>query len=178
MCSKSFDFDWWPWLVIHEQEMTLKEVKQEDSDFVQYNEYSDFESVGMMSTKWIRKKDLFHYEFNEHKEELLYHYCPLCCQRQEPKILKGDSEVYATYKNKKRLKLLPNSDRPKFYCPKHKEQELQIFESGMYDTDYEINLPEKQVVFKPYYKALKEVPFRGSLSQSQMTAKRILESRS
>lgn len=178
MCSKSFDSDFWawfPWLVLHQQEMTLKEVKQEDSDFVPRFPYDEFEPVGMQSTAWLSKNRLLHNELNEFKIELFHHYCPLCCQRQDPIILNEDVENYVNFLDKKRIKWTAKKDRILFNCLKHKDTVLEIRQSAMYDTDYEINLPEKEVVFKPYYKALKEVPFRGSLSPAQLAKKRSLE---
>lgn len=182
MCYKSFDGDllkalWpsFPWVVAHEQEMTLKEIKIEDSDFVAREPYDDEFEKGKIHSHWFNKKKLLHRELDEFKTELLHHYCSRCMQRQEPTISLTDSCLFAEFDQKKQ-RWFPLENRKQFYCPKHKEQLLEVRESGMYDSDYEILSVEKPIVFRPFYKTLKEAPYRGSLSPAQAEIKNKLES--
>jgi len=45
----------------------------------------------------------------------------------------------------------------------------------MYDTDYEFKTQEKSIIFRPFVKQLKEVPFRGRLSEEATKLKQELE---
>jgi hypothetical protein len=61
------------------------------------------------------------------------------------------------------------------YCPKHKEQELEIRKSGMFDTDYEPEVKEKELIFKPFMKKEIWSEFRGGLSIRQAEYKEFIE---
>lgn len=178
MCDKIMD-GWllkalwrnFPWIVIIEERMSLKEVKSLDSEFIIKDTGENFVALDR-EWKFYNKKKLLHKELDENKEELIHLYCNKCAQRQGEQIKKEDTEKWAK-KNKKGFWEPLNRDYG--YCPKHKKEKLIIRESGMYDTDYEFPIKEKDVIFKAYTKGIKEIPFKGILSSNQLKIKERLE---
>lgn len=179
---KSF-FPGFPWIVVREEELTPVDLKKmengsyrvqdengddEDEDFTEY-------SVKNSETFWFNKKALYHRELNDFKIELVHRFCPKCKARQGEQILKDKTYDFAIFDIRKdKYVLLEGVDLG--FCPKHKTQPLEIRESGLYDTRYEVvpNVPE--VVFRPFFKTLKEAPYRGVLTEEQLSQKRQLES--
>lgn len=100
---------------------------------------------------------LLHHELDDKKQELIHWYCPLCLQRQYKPIPKGD---------------VPKGVH---YCPKHKKTPLEVRETGLYDTDYEPDVPpvpelEWQAVV-PSPKGFTKIKYRGPLSVAQLSSK-------
>lgn len=182
MCQKNFNgkiinllFENFPWIVITEFDMTLKEIKAEESDYIINDHmYDDEFDTGNQKTHWYNRKKLLHLELDSFKEEYVHLYCDLCKKRQGTPIYKNQSDSYIYYeKNKWYIK--PDNELILTNCPKHKSEKLQIVRSGMFDSDYDINIVKKEIVFKPFYKALKEVPYKGVLTSSQLELKNKLE---
>lgn len=188
MCEKLWNSDMiknifpnFPWVVVQETELSLQEIKALDSGFIakNYSEDDDDDDMKFSSedskSYWFNKTKLMHRELNDLKKELIHWYCPICKQRQGELIPKNESEKYADFNEKKGWTqlLLKNELVPK--CPKHKNINLEIKESGIYDSYYEFEVIEKEVEFRPFYKAIKEVPFRGRLSERQLELKNKLE---
>jgi len=90
-----------------------------------------------LDNDWEKKtykiKDIVHHELDEYKTELIHRYCPKCKMRQGEMIKKEDTNIVADYNKEKEGWSL----RGKEFCPRHKDQELEIRESGLFDTDYE-----------------------------------------
>jgi len=90
-------------------------------------------------------KNLIHHELDDIKVELVHRYCKKCRSRQGEMILRADTDkVVETLKDSKgivkgyRLKV----DE---FCPKHKKQLLTVRESGVFDTDYEPEVLDRQL---------------------------------
>lgn len=172
--SGFFDFfsSAFPYVVCQGEEMTLKEIRLQDSDFIVSDDGDGLDSEKKFAL-WYSKKKLLHSELNPFKLEYIHLYCPLCCQRQGSPISVEDTEKYALYDKKRGFQALP--DLPPTFCPKHKDTPLSVRASGMYDTDYEIVSQEKPIIWRAFHRAPKEVPFRGALSPDQLAQKRSLE---
>lgn len=101
--------------------------------------------------KFISPKSLYRYDLDDFKLEYYHYYCPLCASRQlKPISIETDPFQLP----------IPN-------CPKHPNQPLQIRESAMYDTDYELPPSDSsEVIWKPFRKVKVErlVESRSSLS--------------
>lgn len=101
------------------------------------------EDVVMETKGEIKKyeiKEILHRELNEIKIELIHRYCPKCKSRQGEQILRKDTEKEA----EKIGEFEWISKKRGIMCPKHKETELIIRESAMFDTDYEPE-PNKEI---------------------------------
>jgi len=96
--------------------------------------------------------DILCHDLDDYKIELVHKYCPKCAARQGSQILKEDTEKICEWIDKQGWQL-----KIKEFCPKHKDTELEIRESGLYDTDY---IPQKIVKFKTF-KAIKLCPDCG-----------------
>lgn len=111
--------------------------------------------------KHYSREKLLHRELDDKKVELKYRYCKKCAGRQGEKI---DYEDKVNY-------LVPS------YCPKHKDELLEIRESGMYDTDYDIITKEKAVMFQamiPSPEGYTMIKYKGALSDKQIETKKKL----
>jgi len=187
MCEKLWNseltrrlFPNFPWIVVNETEMTLQEIKAEENGYTFKNNFDDEDDEWTMEsgsdkTIWFNKNEIMHRELNDLKKELVHWYCPKCKQRQGQVIKKEDSELYAEFDRKKGIKVKKIDDILIPSCPKHKCK-LEIKESGIYDSYYEFERIEKEIVFRPYYKAVKEMPYKGRLSAAQLELKNKLES--
>lgn len=91
------------------------------------------------------KKNLIRVDLDDYKIELVHKYCPKCASRQGTQILKEETDKICNW-DKKTGYTLKKPEK----CPKHKDIHLEIKESGMYDTDYEPEIKEKQVKFKAF----------------------------
>lgn len=101
------------------QDVTYQELKKMAAG---WENSMDSEFGGVGGDIRIKRYDinkLLHTELDDVKSELEHYRCNKCCGRQE----KGE------------------------FCPKHKEELLEIVKSGMYDTDYDIPIKEKEVRF-------------------------------
>jgi len=109
---------------------------------------------------------LIHRELEEQKEELIHTYCDKCMSRQGERIGKKQTESMAVFSLEKKEWEL----KEKRYCPKHKDNELIIKESGLYDTDYTPETDEIEVEFKafvPSPKGYRMIEEKGLLSDAQ-----------
>jgi len=93
-----------------------------------------------------KEEDLVRRDLNDLKVEIVHRYCPVCCARQGGIIKKEETEKYVDWDKKKGYYL-----KKKEYCPKHKTQELEIRETGLYDTDYEPETKQKDYTMAKVY---------------------------
>lgn len=117
-----------------------------------------------------RAQNLIHRELNDFKIELFHRYCPKCQARQGEQILKKDTTKVVRFDNKKGKIRLINKE----FCPKHKDIELEVKESGIYDTDFEPEVIEKEIEWVPMIdcpKGDRKIRYNGSLSQRQADLK-------
>lgn len=116
--------------------------------------------------------DIVRPDLDEYKEELVHRYCPQCRQRQGRQIKAEDTEKECRRGEKGEDEwVLINKE----YCPKHKEQELIIRKSGMYDTDYEPERKGKEVIWKPFIespKGYRMIEWKGYLTEKQEIEKK------
>lgn len=164
--------DNFPYIVCQGEEMTLQEIRRQDTDFMVYDDGEGFSSEGTF-TLWYSKRKLLHPELDAFKLEFIHLYCPRCCQRQGEPISLDDTEKYALYDKKKGF--VPKTDFSPPFCPKHRDTPLLLRGSSMYDTDYEIKSVEKPIIWRAFHRAPKEVPYKGTLSPDQLQQKRTLE---
>lgn len=163
-----------PWLCINEVEMSLRDVKLLDSEFIVHDDAEGF-SPSDSNRHFYSKKKLLHQELNGEKVEFIHMFCPACNQRQGRTI--PTLETYDFALQDERNNYIKRDDVDLGFCPKHKKVPLVLRESGMYDSDYELPISEKHVIFKPFAKVYKEAPFKGSLSADQIRQKRELENK-
>lgn len=100
-------------------------------------------------------KELIHYELDNIKEEHYHYYCPKCAGRQNPKIKSGTE-----------IKELPEKN-----CPKHQDTVMEIRDSTMYDTDYELELADKPITWQAMIDCpagYRKIPYKGMVSQAQI----------
>jgi len=163
-------------------ELTLQQLKRFDSGYVPYippqddEDYQD-EPEDDVEDSWTEKykiKKLYHPEFNKYKQEFFHFYCPLCESRQGEIIYAENTNKYLNYDSKKQRFTSLKADVEIPQCPKHYTQTLEIRPSTMYDSDYELKLPEKEIVWRPFTKMLKESIYKGALSDRQLNEKRRL----
>lgn len=167
-------------------ELTLQQLKRFDSGYVPYvppaddDDYQD-EPEDDVEDSWVETykiKKLYHPELNDYKQELYHFYCPYCESRQGDKIYKEHTGDFLNYDAKKKRYTTVRVDVELPKCPKHTEIDLEIRQSTMYDSDYELSLPEKPIVWRPFAKMLKETVYRGALTDRQIQQKRDLERQS
>jgi len=179
MCDREFDgflssvIPFFP-VVIRETPMSLKEIKLEEAGYIMRDDDVEEFSVGKSQSYWFRQKKLQHHELDNIKQELIHWHCSKCNQRHLNQIPANQTEVIAQ-KTRRGWVVRPDVEIPN--CPKHKNHPLEIKESAIYDTDYEFITVEKDVYFKPFTKALKEVPYRGRLTDTQLEYQKNLEQR-
>jgi len=102
--------------------------------------------------------ELIHHELDETKEELYHYYCDKSAGRQGEKISKT-SRI---------------DDILIQYCPKHQEEVLSIKESAIYDTEFELDLPEKKITWQALIdcpSGYRKIPFKGALSSNQIASR-------
>jgi len=135
------------------------------------------EDVALNNT-WERTnykiKNIIHPELDDIKKEIVHRYCPRCEMRQGEMILKKDTEKVCYYDNETKEWKLKKEE----FCPRHKEERLEVRLTGMFDTDYEPEVKEKQVIFKPFSKQEVFREFKGGLSVKQSEYKDFLEQKS
>lgn len=169
MCEKSgftnflrFFYKKCPYLFIKVHQMALNDIKLLDMPVYSENEdEKQFKSIETES-QIINTNKLVHNELDKYKVELIHGYCPVCRHRQGKQILKHQTPDYAV-KNKEGVwELLPQASLG--HCPKHKTQKLEVRATGMYDSHYEPEYREQDIVFKAFVKTEKLAPFKGALS--------------
>lgn len=135
--------------------------------------FGDIDIPSKLSDEWsnisYKLTDLYHDELNEYKAELVHFYCPECKSRQGQFIPIDDTFKYVREVGK-------NLYEPvyKYSCVKHRCP-LVVRKSLMYDSYYEPEVVEKEVIFKPFYKAERWTNYAGSLSPKQLELKKQLE---
>jgi len=143
------------------QDMTYQELKKMAAGWE--NSETDENGVGGdIRVVVYDEKKLIHEELDDKKVELKHWRCNKCNGRQE--IMKEEQRKELTSKE-----LIPaGSNR----CPKHwADQEMEEELSGMYDSDYDLPITEKEVIFIPYKKTEVMRPFKGALSDRQVQIK-------
>jgi len=137
---------------IREDYLTLQELKK------MANGWELGEDVAI-DAEWeivrYRRSELLHKELDEDKEELVHMYCSRCKSRQGEQIRKGEEErICSKIYDEKGIEIGWRLKEVR-YCPKHKEIELSIRETGMFDTDYEPE-PNGEVFKVVKYKMCKD----------------------
>lgn len=145
-------------------EMSLQKLKKMANGF-ELGE-NDFEK-GDISREYksYSLKQILREDLNEYKQELIHWYCPICKARQGEQIKKEDTDKIADYDQKKKT----YQAKTETFCPKHKEQKLELRKSGIYDTDYELPIKKQEIFVRAFTKKMieKEVLFTGSLTTQQ-----------
>lgn len=142
----------WPRISIDKTYLTVQQLKKMANGWELDGmlEHEDIDS----ERKHYNNKELLMKDLDEYKIELIHRYCPKCASRQGEQILKEDTEKIATYNVKTKSWDINQEE----YCPKHKEQKLEIRESGLYDTDY---IPEETEAPYKMFRAIKPCPDCG-----------------
>jgi len=91
------------------------------------------------------KKDLAHKELDPYKLEFYHYFCPQCYSRQYQDIPRGTEFKHIYYNKKNKPKLKINT-----FCPAHPLQRLELRVSSAYDSEYLVQFPQKDIVWKPY----------------------------
>jgi len=108
-------------------------------------------------------KKLLHKELDHLKIELVHKYCPECAGRQGEQILKENTFKEVFYNKKKKYYGLLTAE----FCPSHPDVFLEVKESGIYDSEYELTISDVQVEWRPYVPSPAghvRIPFKGALS--------------
>jgi len=148
-------------LVFNKQYLSFQELKKMAAGWELGEEIglnSEIEKVK------IPLNDLLHRELEKYKQEIVHRYCPKCKSRQGDQIKKEETDNYCSLLNGKWVLIEEE------YCPKHKDTLLEIKESGMFDTDYEPETVEKDIIFKPFVKSpegWRLIEYKGALSKRQ-----------
>jgi len=153
-------------------EMTYQELKKMA---VGFEIGEQLEAEGYFKTVNYKIKKILHKELNDLKRELVHRYCPKCESRQGDQIKSKDTFKIATRLEDKKESWKLKQDE---FCPFCKTVQLEIRESGIYDTDYEIPIREKKISWQAMTdspKGWKRIPFSGLLSDRQMKEKRNYE---
>lgn len=128
-----------------------------------------------LNSEWERKnyriKDIIHPELDSIKIEIVHRYCPRCAMRQGEQILAADTNKICRFDDTVKSWIL----KKKEFCPKHVDEPLEVRLSGMFDTDYEPETVEKELLFKPFVKKEIWSEYRGGLSVKQQDYKDFIE---
>jgi len=116
----------------------------------------------------LPKNMIIHQELNEYKIEIVHKYCPKCKMRQGTIIKKEETDEICFWNNKEKKWELNKKE----YCPKHPHTELEVRESGMYDTDYEPEQKEKEIIIKAFTKKEIWSEYKGWISEEQEKQKK------
>lgn len=123
--------------------MTYQEVKKEANGWELGEVIEERKGI---ETKKYGLKDILREDLNDYKIETIHRYCSKCKARQGEQIKKEDNEKIAEYNPKKDIWTL----KTKEFCPKHKDELLTLRKTGLYDTDYEIESIQKDIIIKKY----------------------------
>jgi len=158
-------------IMIRKTEMTYQGLKKMANGWEVNQTISSPEKSKL---KWYSVEKISHKELEEFKVEIVHRYCPKCAMRQGEQILKEDTASVCDYDTKKRRYTL----KFKEICPKHQDTQLEIRESGIYDTDHEPELKEKEITFQPMIDiqaGAMKVKYNGRMSKRQTEEKSRLE---
>jgi len=125
------------------------------------------EAQGEFQTINYPIRRLLHHELDDHKIELIHRYCPDCDGRQGKQIKRGEEKEVCHLEGKKGKETWALNERE--VCPDH-GTDLQIRESGIYDTDQEIEIKEVKGVWRYYVpspEGMIMVEYKGTLSENQ-----------
>lgn len=135
------------------QDMTYQELKKMSYGWEQYDSQGEIKLGGKPRKIRYESKKLEHKELNDNKVELRHLKCPKCASRQKNEMKDG-------------------------YCPKHRSERLITINSGIYDSDYDLPIKEKQITFYPMIDCpagYRKIPYKGALSERQAKHKAELE---
>jgi len=157
------------------QDMTYQELKK-----ISYGWENSLENEEQGVGGPIRKvayspKELIHTELTDRKKELWHYHCLKCAGRQVPMT---KEEINDKIKDG----LMTENDLNKHICPKHWrfKEEMEIRESGLYDSDYDIEIKEKDIILVPMIdspKGYRKIAYKGALSLKQLERKTEMEKR-
>lgn len=135
----------------------LDEPDPSDS-FSENIDFDDFEFEVKARNVSFSYKKLLHKELNAFKTEMFHYYCPDCCSRQLDPI------PYDVDPNTLKVET----------CPKHKNTILKIKPTGLFDTDYDIEVSTHDVEWRPFVPSPPghvKIPYRGPLSKEMLAVK-------
>jgi len=135
------------------QDVTYQELKKMAAGWENAEESESGIGVGGR-IRWKRYDiiKLEHEELNDNKLELEHWKCEKCNGRQED--LEKDG-----------------------YCPKHRKEKLIKIKSGIYDSDYDLPIKEKDISFVAMIDCpagWRKIPYKGALTKEQIEKKRII----
>jgi len=141
--------------------MTYQELKKAANGWeVADSETDDSRAVGGdIRLKRYNIKELVHSELDQFKVELYHYYCPKCAGRQG-QVIRKEVEYDEISKE--------------VYCQKHKEQLLEVKQSGLYDSDYDLPVKEREITYQAMIdspKGWRKIPYKGALSENQLKKK-------
>lgn len=139
------------------QTMTYQEIRKLTYGWENNIDNEETGIGGQLRTKNYNIDRLVHRELNDNKVELEHWYCEKCASRQ-------------------------NKLEDKDYCPKHGENfKLLSKESGIYDSEYDIEIKEKEITFIAMIdspRGYRKIPYKGALSRRQVdNLKKLQEAR-
>lgn len=135
------------------QDMTYQELKKMTYGWEQTNDQGEIIIGGPIRKIKYDTDKLIHAELNDNKVELEHYRCAKCAGRQ-------------TDDNKNGL------------CPKHTKEPLILTKSGIYDSDYDLEVKEKAITFVPVIDSpagWRKIPYKGALTKRQVEQKSLLE---
>jgi len=136
------------------QDMTYQEMRKLTYGWENFIDNPETGIGGELRVKYYDPIKLVHKEIDENKSELVHLYCDKCASRQEDLNKEG-------------------------FCPKHgKDFVLREIETGLYDSDYDVPIKEKDISFVAMIdcpKGYRKIPFKGALSKNQILRKQKLE---
>jgi hypothetical protein len=144
----------------------LKDEEDEDED-LELNDFdfADEDLERKVETIEYSKKDLIREDLEQFKIYNYQEYCPVCDVGYDY-IDKEKEESLIDY-NKKQ-KYFFKKDR---FCQIHQAQKLEVRQTGIYDTDFEIPVPlVPDLIFKAYIpspKGYQNIPYKGIIPESQ-----------
>lgn len=152
-------------------QMTIQQIKKMAMGWEIGEVYNpEKEDNNFKSIKYDIEK-LVHRELNQYKIEIVHKYCPRCKSRQGEQIKAEKTDEICEFNPKTKQWELKKEE----FCPKHHNTKLIIRESGIYDTDYEPEIKEKKVIFKPFCEQMVMREYKGELTKEQNENKKNLE---
>jgi len=129
------------------QVMTYQEIRKLTYGWENFIDNPEQGIGGEIRIRHFNVDKLVHRELNENKLELKHWHCDRCAGRQD-------------------------KSKDNDFCPKHKDQQkLEERESSMYDSDYDIPIKEKEVIFVAMSKQEVWRQYKGPLSKGQLDKK-------
>jgi hypothetical protein len=166
---------------IKQQELTANELAklqkgvgnnplQEKDEDEEIGDFEDFDIESLPLEKKIKtfdysKKDLICPDLDDFKIYHFYLYCPVCERQVGDYLTLEQAEKVIDYNKKQYFTKQP------CYCDIHKQQLLEVRQAGIYDTDFEIPVPDvPELIFKAYIpspKGYQNIPYKGIIPESQ-----------